>query len=101
MVLFYLGKRLGQPLIGALLAGLWGLGVVIIVYWHSRRVNVFAGLAATLAVIELAVTIITRSPTWYLAAAAIDSGVLGGWYWRRSQTGRDMITCPGAPRRPT
>lgn len=77
MLLFYTCKRLGQPLTGALLAGSWGLCVVSTDYWCSRRVNVFAGLAATLAVIELAATAITRSPTWYLAAAAIESGVLG------------------------
>jgi hypothetical protein len=77
MLLFYTCKRLGQPLTGAWLAGIWGLCVVSIDYWRSRRVNVFAALAATLAVIELAATVITRSPTWYLAAAAMESGVLG------------------------
>ena len=78
IALFYTCKRLGQPLTGALLASIWGLCVVSIDYWRSRRANVFAGLATTLAVIEIAATIITRSPAWYLAAAAMESGVLGG-----------------------
>ena len=76
--LFYLWKHLEQPLTGALLAGLWGLGVVSFAVWRSRRINVFAVLAAILASVELIVTLLTHSVTWYLAAAAIESGMLGG-----------------------
>jgi hypothetical protein len=79
---------LHQPFTGALLAGGWGLGVLAITHWRSRRLDVFAGLAATVAVIEVIGTVITRNPSVYLAASAIDSAVygiilLGSLWWPR------------------
>ncbi len=77
LMIFYIFKSFGQPLAGALLAGSWGLGVVLVVYWRTRRIELFAGLATTLAVIELVTTAITRSPAFFLASASIDSAAYG------------------------
>lgn len=73
VVLFYLLHRAGQTLIGAIVAGGWGLGVTMITYWLSREVNVFAILATTVNLIEIIGTLLTRNPDFYLAGAAIDS----------------------------
>ena len=76
-LIFYVYRRFEQPVMGAFLAGGWGLGVVLIGYLRSRKFHVFAGLATTLAVVELLTTAATRSPTWYLASAAIESTLIG------------------------
>lgn len=49
----------------------------LVVYWQSRRIELFAGLITILAVIELITTAITRNPAFFLASAAIDSAAYG------------------------
>ena len=73
----YLFRRFDRPLAGALVAGGWSVGALAISYGYHRRLNVFAGLAATVAVIEVIGAIITRNPNVYLAAAAIDRTLYG------------------------
>lgn len=51
--------------------------MLAITYWHARRLNLFAGLATTVAVIEVIGTVITRNPNVYLAAVAIDNILYG------------------------
>jgi hypothetical protein len=77
MLIFYLLSRFDQPLLGATLAGSWGLGVVLMRYWRWRRLDLFAGLAMAMAMIELLVIVITRRPALYLASEAIQSAAHG------------------------
>ena len=71
-LIFYLFQRFNAELTGAVVAGAWGLAVAIWEWRRMRRVDVFAAVAVTLLTIEIVMTLVTRSPTFYLAAAAID-----------------------------
>jgi len=42
IVIFYALYRLGQPLTGALLAIAWSIGLLVIKYWRSRSIELFA-----------------------------------------------------------
>ena len=77
MAIFYLLHPSGHPFVGAVLAASWGLGVVLIQYWRSRRIDVFAGLALAMVSIELLLVIVTRDPQFYLASEAIQSAAYG------------------------
>ena len=77
ILFFYVFHRFGQPLIGALLAISWSLSLLVISYWRSRRIELFAGLAIPIITIELIGTLITRNPDFYLASAAIDKILWG------------------------
>ena len=74
---FYIMHRLGQPLIGALLAIGWSLSLLLITYWRSRRIELFPGLAIPIVAIELVGILVTRNPTIYLASAAIENVLWG------------------------
>ena len=74
---FYAFHRFGQPLTGALLAIGWSLSLLLITYWRSRRIELFPGLAIPIITIELAGTLITRNPAFYLASAAIENVLWG------------------------
>jgi len=73
ITIFYTFQRLDRAITGALLAAAWGLGMLIITYWRSQRIDLFAGLAIPLVLIELIGTLITRNPDIYLASAAISN----------------------------
>jgi intracellular septation protein A len=77
ITVFYTLHRLGQPLIGALLAIGWSIGLLVFKYWHSRSIELFPALAIPIVLIELIVTLITRNPHFYLASAAIDNVLWG------------------------
>lgn len=77
VLIFYVLQRAGQPLTGAVLAGLWGLGAALAGYARERRWNVFGMLAATAAAISIITTLVSRSEAFYLASDAIGD-VLGG-----------------------
>ena len=53
------------------------MGVLAISYWHTRRLHLFAGVATTVAVVEVIGTVITRNPNVYLAASAINNVLYG------------------------
>ena len=53
VAIFYLLHRFGQPLIGALLAIGWGIGLVVIKYVRSRTIELFPALAIPVVLIEL------------------------------------------------
>jgi intracellular septation protein A len=72
VLLFYVFHRFGQPLVGALLAIGWSISLLAITYWHSRRIELFPGLAIPIIIIELIGTLITRNPNFYLASAAVE-----------------------------
>lgn len=77
LLIFYIFHRHGRPLVGAVLAGSWGLAVVGAVYLRSRKIDIIAVLAAIMAVIQIIITIITNSPFFYLASAAIERAAYG------------------------
>jgi intracellular septation protein A len=77
ITIFYALHRLGQPLTGALLAIGWSIGLLAIKYWRSRSIELFPALAIPIILIELIGTLITRSPDFYLASAAIDNVLWG------------------------
>lgn len=77
ITIFYTFQRVDQAITGALLAAGWGLGVLVITYWRSRRIDLFAGLATPLVLIELIGTLITQNPDFYLASLAVDSVLWG------------------------
>jgi hypothetical protein len=77
ITLFYTFQRFDRAITGALLAAGWGLGVLVITYWRSRHIDLFAGLATPFVLIELIGTLITQNPDFYLASAAV-ANVLWG-----------------------
>ncbi len=77
ITLFYVCHRLGQSLLGALLAIGWSISLLSFKYWRSRRLELFPALAIPIVLIELIGTLITRSPDFYLASAAIENSLWG------------------------
>ena len=77
IVIFYALYHLGQLLTGALLAIAWSIGLLVIKYWRSISIELFAALAIPIVLIELIGTLITRNTDFYLAAAAIDNLLWG------------------------
>jgi len=75
--IFYSLHRLNRSLIGAMLAIGWGISLIIVNYWRCRRIELFAGLAIPIILIELIGTLITRNPDFYLASSAIESILWG------------------------
>ncbi len=78
MVVFYAFHHGGRPLVGALMAAGWGVLVVIASYLFGGKANRFAALLVPFSVIELAVTIVSRSPDLFLATTAINYFLWGG-----------------------
>ncbi len=72
IIIYYVFDLYGKPLVGALIAASWGVGVVLVTHFVFQKVNLFAVLAIPLTLIEIIGTIITLSPDFYLATAAID-----------------------------
>jgi len=77
ITLYYAFQRFDQALMGAFLAAGWALGMLVITYWRERYIDLFAGLATPLVLIELIGTLITQNPDFYLAAAAITNVLWG------------------------
>lgn len=73
LTIFYGFHQAGEELTGAVLAGSWGLVVAVVTYLVTRNINVFAVFAVILTVIEVVGTLLTRSPAFYLAGAAINN----------------------------
>ena len=74
---FYAFHRFEQPLAGALIAIGWSASLLGVTYWRTRRIELFPGLAIPIITIELAGTLITRNPAFYLASAAIENVLWG------------------------
>ena len=74
---FYTMHRFNRPLAGALLAIGWSLCLLAMNYWRLRRIELFAGLAIPIVVIESIGTLVTRNPAFYLASAAIENTLWG------------------------
>jgi intracellular septation protein A len=74
---FYVFHRYGKPLTGAMLAISWGLSLLAITYWRSRRIELFPGLAIPIIAIELIGTLVFKNPDLYLASAAIENVLWG------------------------
>ncbi len=66
-------QRRDQPVTGALLGGSWALAVVLFDWWRAQRIEGFAILAVVFSALQLLITLITRSVTFYVLA-----GVIGG-----------------------
>jgi hypothetical protein len=66
ITLFYILHRLGQSLMGALLAIGWRISLLAVTYGRSRRLELFPALAIPIVLIELIGTLITRSPDFYI-----------------------------------
>ncbi len=77
IAIFYALYRFGQPLTGALIAIAWSISLLAIKYRRSRNIELFPALAIPVILIELIGTLITRSPDFYLASAAIDNLLWG------------------------
>jgi len=77
ITIFYSLYRFNRPLVGALLAIGWGIGLLAISYWRFQRIELFAGLAIPIILIELIGTLVTRNPDFYLASASIGSVLWG------------------------
>ena len=75
--LFYAFHRFEQPLAGALIAIGWSASLLGVTYLRTRRIELFPGLAIPIITIELAGTLITRNPAFYLASAAIENVLWG------------------------
>ena len=61
IIIFYALHSLGQPLTGTLLAIGWSIGLLVIKYWRTRSIELFAALAIPIVLIELIGTLITRA----------------------------------------
>ena len=91
ITIFYSLHRFNRPLAGALLAIGWGMGLLFINYWRFRRVELFAGLAIPIILIELIGTLVTRNPDFYLASAAIESVLWGILFFGSLLLSRPLI----------
>lgn len=76
-ILFLIFHKLGHPLQGAVIGSVWGLGVVLVNYWRSRRIDPLAAFGTALTVVQLIGTLITHNPALYLASSAIHSAIFG------------------------
>jgi VIT1/CCC1 family predicted Fe2+/Mn2+ transporter len=72
IVIFYLFHRVDKSLIGAFLAAGWSVGVVTTTRLLFKKTNLFAALSIPVTLIEIASIVITLSPEFYLATAAIE-----------------------------
>ena len=65
------------PLWGAILGASWGVGVTILGFIRSRKLNFVSLLGTSTVVIELLTILLTHNPSLYLASYAINSALLG------------------------
>jgi hypothetical protein len=91
IAIFYIFHRFGKPLTGALLAASWGAGVAAITHLFFKKVNLFAVISIPFTLIELAGTIITLNPEFYLASSAIDNTLWGLVYLGSILFGRPLV----------
>jgi hypothetical protein len=72
IIIFYLFHRVDKSLTGAFLAAGWSVGVVTTTRLLFKKTNLFAALSIPITFIEIASIVITLSPEFYLATAAIE-----------------------------
>jgi intracellular septation protein A len=69
-------SHFNMTLLGAILAGTWALAASAVKFARERRVNIYAMIVAGFSAIGLIGTIISHSPTFYLASPIISDLVL-------------------------
>lgn len=75
-VLFHKVSNAGEPLTGAVVAGLLSLVVLAFMFVKLRRIDVFGLIGAVFVVFELAALWVSRSAQWYFYAPIISTGCL-------------------------
>ncbi len=68
VAIFSVCDRMRMTLLGTLLAGGWSIGVVLIEWTRTRRLNIYASISAGFSAIGLVGTVISQNPAFYLAA---------------------------------
>lgn len=68
VLIFTVFDKLNMTLNGVILSGLWSVGVVLVNLIKEHKVNALAMMAGIFSAISLVGTIISKNPTFYLAA---------------------------------
>jgi len=76
-LIYYVGRRWGMGLEGAILASLWGLGVMAWFYWRLREIDGSSAMGAAYCIAGLVGMLITRSQAGYLDAPIASDFLMG------------------------
>ena len=76
-LIYYVGRRCGMGLEGAILASLWGLGVMAWFYWRLREIDGSSAMGAAYCIAGLVGMVIMRSEDGYLEAPIASDFLMG------------------------
>jgi len=89
--LYYTGRKLNMPMIGAVAASVWGL-LVLGWYWvKQNEFDGFSGIGAAYALSELAGLLVTQNPDWYLISPTISDWMMGAVFLGSMLASRPLI----------
>ncbi|MDB2156247.1 VC0807 family protein [Clostridium butyricum] len=72
LLIYGVATKCSTELIGLILSGIWCIAVVIVNYFMSKTINFLATIGAVFNGIGLIGTIISKSPTFYLATPIVE-----------------------------
>lgn len=89
IIIFSVLDHQGMTLNGIILSGVWSIGVVCINFIKEHKINALASISASISVIGLAGTIISKNATFYLISPIIQDILLalmffGSLFFERS-----------------
>ncbi|QJB55269.1 VC0807 family protein [Pseudodesulfovibrio sp. zrk46] len=90
-LIYYVGRKLDHALAGALLASLWGIGVMAWFLLKEKEFDGASGIGAAYAVSELAGLLVTKNPDWFLLSPIVSDWVVGGVFMVSMLTRRPLI----------
>ena len=91
VMVYYLGRRLGVPMVGAALASVWGLGLLAGYFVRDRELDGFSAIGAVYCLAELAGLLVTRDPDWYLLSPIVADGCMGAVFLASALLPRPLI----------
>jgi intracellular septation protein A len=77
VLVYYAGRRVGAPMVGAALAAAWGMGASVWFFARDREVDGFSTIGAAYCLTELAGLLVTRNPDWYLLSPIVSNTAMG------------------------
>ena len=77
VLVYYAGRRVGVPMVGAALAAAWGVGVSVWYFFRDREVDGFSAIGAAYCLAELAGLAVTHNPDWYLLSPIVSNAAMG------------------------
>lgn len=71
ILIFYFFDKLNMTLDGIVLCGVWSIGVVVLGFVRDKKFNALAVMSGAFSAISLICTVISKNPTFYMAAPII------------------------------